>query len=70
MPQERRPYPKSLRGQVIAECAQPDTSNASVALTDNLTANLVHEWIPVHEQKSLALQTAFILVKASQSTSP
>ncbi|VVO31317.1 IS66-like element accessory protein TnpA [Pseudomonas fluorescens] len=69
MPQERRSYSKSFKAQVIAECAQPDTSIASVALTHNLNANLVHKWIRVHEQKNLALQTAFIPVKASTSTS-
>ena len=38
--------------QVIAECAQPDTSIANVALTHNLNANLVHKWIRVHAQKT------------------
>ena len=33
MPQERRSYSKSFKAQVIAECAQPDTSIANVALT-------------------------------------
>ncbi|WP_423144735.1 IS66 family insertion sequence element accessory protein TnpB [Pseudomonas chlororaphis] len=51
----------------MAECAQPDTSIAHVALTHNLNANLVHKWIRVHAQKNLALQTAFIPVKASSS---
>lgn len=31
MPQERRAYSKSFKAQVIAECAQPDTSIANVA---------------------------------------
>ncbi|WP_241151749.1 transposase [Pseudomonas viridiflava] len=42
---ERRSYSKSFKAQVIAECAQPDTSIANVALTHNLNANLVHKWI-------------------------
>ncbi|WP_243845221.1 transposase [Pseudomonas syringae group genomosp. 3] len=42
MPQERRSYSKSFKAQVIAECAQPDTSIANVALTHNLNANLAH----------------------------
>jgi transposase-like protein len=70
MPQERRSYSKSFKAQVIAECALPDTSIASVALTHNLNANLVHKWIRVHEQKNLAPQTSFIPVKVSPSTSP
>ncbi|MGO2450916.1 MULTISPECIES: IS66-like element accessory protein TnpA [unclassified Pseudomonas] len=65
MPQERRSYSKSFKAQVIAECAQPDTSIANVALTHNLNANLVHKWIRVHAQKNLALQAAFIPVKAA-----
>ncbi|MBT2298151.1 transposase [Pseudomonas fluorescens] len=68
MPQERRSYSKSFKAQVIAECAQADTSIANVALTHNLNANLVHKWIRVHAQKNLALQTAFIPVKALSST--
>ncbi|RML77797.1 hypothetical protein ALQ90_200018 [Pseudomonas savastanoi pv. savastanoi] len=65
MPQERRSYSKSFKAQIIAECAQPDTSIANVALTHNLNANLVHKWIRVHAQKNLTLQTAFIPVKTS-----
>jgi transposase-like protein len=65
MPQERRSYSKSFKAQVIAACAQPDTSIANVALTHNLNANLVHKWIRVHAQKNLTLQTAFIPVKTS-----
>lgn len=65
MPQERRSYSKSFKAQVIAECAQPDTSIANVALTHNLNTNLVHKWIRVHAQKNLTLQTAFIPVKTS-----
>jgi transposase-like protein len=67
MPQERRSYSKSFKAQVIAECALADTSIANVALTHNLNANLVHKWIRVHGQKNLALQTAFIPVKAGPS---
>lgn len=68
MPRERRSYSKSFKAQVIAECAQADTSIANVALNHNLNADLVHKWIQAHAQKSLALQTAFIPVKASSST--
>lgn len=64
MPQERRSYSKSFKAQVIAECAQSDSSIANVALTHNLNANLVHKWIRAHTQKNLAQQTAFIPVKA------
>ena len=65
MPQERHSYSKSFKAQVIAECAQADTSIANVALTHNVNANLVHKWIRVSTQKNLAQQTAFIPVKAT-----
>ncbi|WP_156684402.1 IS66-like element accessory protein TnpA [Pseudomonas sp. Leaf127] len=64
MLQQRRSYSKTFKAQVIAECAQPDISIANVALTHNLNTNLVHKWIRVHAQKTLALQTAFIPVKS------
>ncbi|UXL37068.1 transposase [Pseudomonas fragi] len=68
MPQKRRSdsYFKSFKAQVIAECAQPDSSIASVALAHNL----VHKWIRVHEHKNQALQSVFIPVKVSHSTLP
>lgn len=65
MPHERRSYSKFLKAQVIAECAQPDTSIANVALTHNLNANLVQKRIRVRAQKNLALQTAFIPINAA-----
>ena len=57
MQQDRRTYSKAFKAQVVAECAQPDTSIASVALTHNLNANLVHKWIRLHGQKNLTLQS-------------
>ncbi|MGE1155192.1 IS66-like element accessory protein TnpA [Pseudomonas kitaguniensis] len=56
----RRSYSKSFKAQVIQECAQPGASIASVALSHNLNANLVHKWIRLQTQKSTALQPAFI----------
>ncbi|WP_397459203.1 transposase [Pseudomonas asplenii] len=56
----RRSYFKSFKAQVIQECAQPGASIASIALSHSLNANLVHNWIRVHAQKSTALQPAFI----------
>ena len=65
MQQERRTYSKAFKAQVIAECAQLEISIASVALTHNLNANLVHKWIRLHAQKNLTLQNAFIPIKTS-----
>ncbi|MFC6478886.1 transposase [Pseudomonas asuensis] len=58
----RRSYSKSFKAQVIQECAQPGASIASVALNHRLNANLVHKWIRVQMQNSMALQPAFIPV--------
>ncbi|PPS23372.1 transposase [Pseudomonas amygdali pv. morsprunorum] len=56
----RRSYSKSFKTKVIQECAQPGASIASVALSHNLNASLVHKWIRLQSQKSTALQPAFI----------
>jgi transposase-like protein len=56
----RRSYSKSFKAQVIQECVQPGASIASIALSHNLNANLVHKWIRLQSQKSTALQPAFI----------
>ncbi len=60
MQPQRRSYSKSFKAQVIQECAQPGASIANVALTHSLNANLVHKWIRVQTQKTMALQPAFI----------
>ncbi|SEK12112.1 transposase [Achromobacter sp. NFACC18-2] len=41
----RRSYPKHLKAQIVAECSQPGTSIAGVALSHGVNANLVHKWI-------------------------
>ncbi|WP_189667045.1 IS66-like element accessory protein TnpA [Pseudomonas amygdali] len=61
----RRSYSKSFKTQVTQECAQPGASIASVALSHNLNANLVHKWIRLQSQKSTALQPAFIPLPVS-----
>lgn len=40
----RRRHGPALRAQVLAECAQPDASVASIAMAHGLNANLVHKW--------------------------
>ncbi|MHC8336658.1 transposase [Pseudomonas sp. HLT2-19-2] len=56
MQPQRRSYSKSFKAQVIQECAQPGASITSVALSHSLNANLVHKWIRLQSQKSVALQ--------------
>ncbi len=48
-----RSYSKSFKAQVIQECAKPDASIASVALSRSLNANLIHKWIA---QRDLVLE--------------
>ncbi|TWC20669.1 IS66-like element accessory protein TnpA [Pseudomonas mandelii] len=60
MQPQRRSYSKSFKAQVIHECAQPGASIASIALSHSLNANLVHKWIRVKTQKTMALQPPFI----------
>ena len=68
----RRSYSKSFKAKVIQECVQPGASIASVALSHSLNANLVHKWIRVQAQKSMALQPAFIPlpIKATAPVTP
>lgn len=56
----RRSYSKSFKIQVIQECAQPGASIASVALSHSINANLIHKWIRLQSQTSVAVQPAFI----------
>ncbi|CAB3715178.1 transposase [Achromobacter piechaudii] len=42
---KRRSYPKPLKVQIVAECSQPGTSIAGVALSHGVNATLVHKWI-------------------------
>ncbi|WP_256590345.1 transposase [Pseudomonas sp. Irchel 3A7] len=70
MQPQRRSYSKSFKAGVIQECSEPGASIASVALGHNLNANLVHKWIRLQSQKTVALQPAFIpLTLPSSSTS-
>ncbi|KPB33119.1 transposase [Pseudomonas savastanoi] len=48
----RRSYSKSFKSQVIQECGQPGASIASIALSHNLNANIVHKWIWLQAQHS------------------
>ena len=48
---KRRSYPKSLKAQIVAECSQPGTSIAGVALSHGVNANLVHKWIRQAERQ-------------------
>ncbi len=40
----RRRHCAELKAQVVAECARPGASVASVALSHGINANIVHKW--------------------------
>lgn len=40
----RRRYHAELKQQILAECALPEASVASVALSHGINANVVHKW--------------------------
>ena len=40
----RRRYGAELKQQILAECALPEASVASVALSHGINANVVHKW--------------------------
>lgn len=40
----RRRYSTAMKAQVVAECAQPGTSVAKVAMAHGINANIVHRW--------------------------
>jgi transposase len=54
--QTRRQYSAELKQQILAECAQPGASVASVALSHGINANVVHKWRRLAQGPSLDLQ--------------
>jgi transposase len=52
----RRRHSAELKQQILAECAQPGASVASVALSYGINANVVHKWRRLVHCPSLDLQ--------------
>jgi len=69
MQPKRRSYSKSFKIQVIQECTQPGASIASVALSHSINANIVHKWIRLQSQTSVAVQPTFIPLTLQSSAS-
>jgi len=40
----RRRYDAELKQQILAQCAEPGASVASIALSHGINANVVHKW--------------------------
>ncbi|WP_433739405.1 transposase [Pseudomonas putida] len=53
-------YSKSFKAQVVQKCSEPDASTVNIALRHSLNSYLIHKWIRLHNQKTTALQPAFI----------
>ncbi|PND30174.1 IS66 family insertion sequence hypothetical protein [Achromobacter pulmonis] len=41
-----------MKAQIVAQCSQPETSIAGVALSHGVNANLVHKWIRQAERQA------------------
>lgn len=52
----RRRHSAELKQQILAECAQPGASVASVALSHGINANVVHKWRRLAHGPSTDLQ--------------
>jgi transposase len=61
-PRSRRRHGAELKKIVLAECAEPGASVASVALKHGLNTNLVHKW----RRLALAAQPAVTAVASAQ----
>ncbi|MDU7589036.1 MAG: transposase, partial [Acidovorax sp.] len=40
----RRRYDAELKQQILAQCAEPGASVASIAMSHGINANVVHKW--------------------------
>ena len=59
----RRRHSAELKQQILAECARPGASVASVALSHGINANVVHKWRRLAHAPSLDLHVpAFVPV--------
>lgn len=67
---QRRSYPKPLKAQIVAECAQPGASIAAVALSHGVNANLLHKWIRLDRARSQASAPAFVPVGVPPAMMP
>ncbi|MBS3911356.1 MAG: transposase [Hydrogenophaga sp.] len=66
----RRRHSAELKQQILAECARPGASVASVALSYGINANVVHKWRRLAHGPSLDLQApSFVPVALPASSS-
>lgn len=65
----RRRYSAELKQQILAECARPGASVASVALSHGINANVVHKWRRLVDGPSRDLQVPTFVPVALPSPS-
>ncbi len=69
MHKTRRRYSAELKQQILADCAQPGASVASVALSHGINANVVHKWRRLAHGPSMDLQLpTFVPVALPQAS--
>jgi transposase len=66
----RRRHSAELKKQILAECARPGASVASVALSHGINANVVHKWRRLVGGNQPEVQPTFVPVSLPPPTSP
>jgi transposase len=70
----RRRHSDEFRARVVAECATPGVSVASVAMANGLNANLLRNWIVASKKSvpaaSLSMKPDFVPVTLAGAPSP
>ena len=61
----RRRYDAEFKQQILAECAEPDASVASVALSHGINANVIRKWLPLYRDQLPAVLSAFVPLRAT-----
>ena len=60
----RRRHSAELKAQILSECAQPEASVASVAMSHGINANVVHKWRRQAHADAVALPAASFVALA------
>ena len=69
----RRRYGADVKAQVLAECEEPGTSVAKIAMAHGINANVVHRWRQLAREGRGAgakLKTEFVPVSLPLTVSP
>ncbi len=58
---KRRRHPAELKAQILAACALPGASVASIALEHGINANVVHRWRRLAEARPVELRSRAVM---------